>query len=118
MSITLARKLRRNATAAETALWRILRSSGLDGIKFRRQQPIGPYIVDFISYSHRLIIECDGGQHAGNPSDAVRDKWFGEQGFRTLRFWNHEILGNREGVVRAILAATPHPNPLPQGERE
>ena len=105
MSTTRARQLRRNATDAEIALWRLLRASSLVGIKFRRQQPIGPYIADFVSFSHRLIIECDGGQHAESSTDGARDRWFAEQGFRTLRFWNHEILTNREGVIRLILDA-------------
>ena len=105
MSTTRARQLPQNATNAEVALWRILRASTLAGIKFRRQQPIGPYIVDFVSFSHRLIIECDGGQHADSVSDKARDDWFAEQGFRTLRFWNHDVLGNREGVTQAILEA-------------
>jgi len=104
MSDSYARQLRRNATNAEAALWRDLRSSGI-GVKFRRQQPIGPYIVDFICFSHKLIVECDGGQHADSAADAVRDAWFAGQGFRTLRFWNHEIMGNREGVMRMILNA-------------
>ena len=124
MSTTIARQLRRNSTDAEAALWRILRSSSMAGVKFRRQQPIGPYIVDFVSFSHRLIIECDGGQHADSSTDMARDKWLSERGFRTLRFWNHDILSNREGVSRVILDAvsTPHPPaggplPLPQGER-
>jgi very-short-patch-repair endonuclease len=105
MTTIRARQLRRNATDAETTLWRVLRSSNLARVKFRRQQPIGPYIADFVSFAERLIIECDGGQHAENATDVARDKWFGEQGFRTLRFWNNDVLGNREGVVRAILDA-------------
>ena len=111
MSSTLARQLRRRSTDAEIALWRILRASSLAGIKFRRQQPIGPYIVDFISFSHHLIVECDGGQHADSASDTARDMWFAEQGFRTLRFWNHEILANREGVIQVILEAVTSPSP-------
>lgn len=102
---TRARQLRRNATDAETELWRLLRSSSLGGVKFRRQQPIGPYIVDFIAFGPRLIVECDGGQHAESATDAIRDRWMAEQGFRTLRFWNHDILGNPEGVLSAILEA-------------
>ena len=102
MSTTRARELRRNATDAEMALWRILRASNFAGIKFRRQQPIGPFIADFICFSERLIIECDGGQHGESAADEARDRWFAEQGFRTLRFWNHDILANRDGVVRAI----------------
>jgi len=106
-----ARQLRRNSTDAEIALWRLLRSADLAGVKFRRQQPIGPYIVDFVCFSHRLIIECDGGQHAESAADAVRDKWLSEQGFRVLRFWNNEILGNREGVVLRILEVVGSPSP-------
>ena len=118
-SISRARQLRRNATDAEAALWHDLRTLS---IKFRRQQPIGPYIVDFICFSHKLIIECDGDQHAENIADRRRDEWFSDQGFGTLRFWNHEVLRNRDGVIRVILdalcAAPPHPDPLPRGERE
>lgn len=104
MSETRARQLRLNATDAEAALWRLLRSSGI-GVKFRRQQPIGPYIVDFVCFSHKLIVECDGGQHAESTADAVRDAWFAGQGFRTLRFWNHDVLGNRDGVIQSIIGA-------------
>lgn len=111
MSTSRARQPRRNSTDAEMALWRILRSSRLAGVKFRRQQPIGPYIADFVCLSHRLIIECDGGQHAESAADAVRDKWFAEQGFRTVRFWNNEVLGNREGVVLSILNGIGAPSP-------
>jgi very-short-patch-repair endonuclease len=105
MLTDLARKLRRDATDAELVMWRMLRASQLAGAKFRRQRPLGPYIVDFVSFSHRLIIECDGGQHATIPTDAKRDVWFASQGFRTLRFWNNDILSNRDGVLTAILAA-------------
>jgi very-short-patch-repair endonuclease len=83
----------------------MLRASQLAGSKFRRQRPMGPYIVDFISFAHRLIIECDGGQHADNPNDAKRDAGFASQGFRTLRFWNNDILANPEGVLTTILLA-------------
>ena len=105
MLTTNARQLRKNSTDAEAALWRILRASTLAGTKFRRQHPIGPYIVDFVSLSRKLIIECDGGQHAESAADAVRDRWLAERGYRTLRFWNNEILSNREGVLHAILEA-------------
>ena len=116
MSSTLARQLRRNSTDAEIALWRLLRASALAGIKFRRQQPVGPYIVDFISFSHRLIVECDGGQHAENACDKIRDAWFAEQGFRTLRFWNNDILANRDGVIQVILE-TAQTSPSPSRKR-
>ena len=98
-----ARQLRRNSTDAEITLWLLLRASSLAGVKFRRQQPIGPYIADFVSFSQRLIVECDGGQHAENPADAKRDQWLAGQDFRILRFWNHDILTNSEGVLRTIL---------------
>jgi len=104
MSIPRARTLRANMTDAERALWRVLRDKQIDGHRFRRQQPIGPYVADFFCAAERLIIEVDGGQHGGD-NDARRDAWFAAQGYRVLRFWNHDVLGNREGVVEAIRAA-------------
>jgi very-short-patch-repair endonuclease len=128
MSTELAHNLRRTATDAEKALWRLLRASQLAGAKFRRQQPIGPYIADFISFSHRVVVECDGGRHCDSPGDEARDAWFASQGFRTFRFWNNEVLGNPEGAPAILIAALvpgnhrteapPHPSPLPRGERE
>ena len=114
----LARRLRKNATIAETKLWWRLRSRGLNGFKFVRQEPIGPYVADFVCREHRLIIEVDGGQHAESKRDAVRDKWLREHRYRILRFWNNDVTGNLEGVLETILAALlaetpPHPNPLP-----
>ncbi|RAU19959.1 DNA methyltransferase [Paramagnetospirillum kuznetsovii] len=104
MSIAQARSLRRKATEAEKALWRLLRDRRLAGVKVRRQQPLGHYIVDFAIMSHRIIVEADGGQHAESPSDADRDAWLIEDGFRVLRLWNNDILGNPEGVLLTILA--------------
>ena len=104
MSVKFARTLRRNATDAEKALWRLLRASQVAGVKFRRQQPIGPYIADFVSFSHRIVVECDGGQHCDDPADMERDAWFALQGFRTLRFWNNDVLANPEGVLTVLLA--------------
>ena len=72
---------------------------------FRRQAPIGPYIADFVCFEARLIVECDGGQHCDNSSDAARDAWFESQGFRTFRFWNNEVLSSPEGVLTVLLAA-------------
>ena len=100
-----ARALRRNSTIAERTLWRLLRSRQLAAAKFRRQVPAGPYVADFVSFGHRLVIECDGGQHADDPSDETRDVWFAGQGFRVLRFWNNDVLNNPEGVLTTILAA-------------
>jgi very-short-patch-repair endonuclease len=109
-----ARRLRRAATKAETALWYRLRSRALNGHKFVRQEPIGSYTVDLICREHRLIIEVDGGQHADNARDAVRDKWFVDHNYRVLRFWNNDVLGNMSGVPETIAAALaenpPHPD--------
>jgi very-short-patch-repair endonuclease len=117
-----AKALRRNMTDAEQLLWRHLRAHRTCGQKFRRQQPIGPYIVDFVHFGARLMVEADGGQHNGSTEDAVRDAWLRSQGFRVLRFWNHDILQNTEAVLEAILKglaerAPSPPAPLPQGER-
>ncbi|MEI6485948.1 MAG: endonuclease domain-containing protein [Sphingomonadales bacterium] len=106
-----AKDMRRAMTDAEKALWRMLRAKRLEAYKFRRQLPIGPYIVDFACASHRLIVEADGGQHAESAHDARRDGWLAAQGWRVLRFWNNEILTNSEGVWRAIAAALATPLP-------
>ena len=122
MSVAQARRLRRNSTDAERALWARLRNRSLAGHKFRWQHPIGPYVVDFVCILRKLVIELDGGQHAQNlGGDVSRTKWLERQGYRVLRFWNNEVLQNIEGVLEAIrtaLEAAPHPNPLPDGERE
>ena len=102
---TSARALRRNATDVERHLWRLLRDRRLNGIKFRRQVPIGPFVADFASIQHRLIIELDGSQHAENPRDARRDAFLADQGWRVLRFWNNDMTGNAEGVLEAIQQA-------------
>src|ERR1700716_290124 len=89
-----ARRLRRAATKAEAALWYRLRSRGLNGFKFVRQEPIGPYTGDLIRRGRRLVVEVDGGQHADNTRDAARDKWLTDHNYRVLRFWNNDVLGN------------------------
>jgi 2-isopropylmalate synthase len=99
-----ARALRAAETGAEKALWRVLRDRRLQSTKWRRQVPIGPYIADFVCFEHRLLIECDGSQHAESLRDAERDEWLRQQGFAVPRFWNHEILRERENVLRTILA--------------
>jgi very-short-patch-repair endonuclease len=93
-------------------LWRHLRGKQVEGIRFRRQQPIGRYIADFVCFEKALVIELDGGHHTPQ-SDAERDRWFREQGFRTLRFWNNEVLRNISGVLEIIrlnCLGHPHPN--------
>jgi len=100
-----AKKLRNDLTEAEKHLWYILKSKQLRSSKFRRQAPIGKYIVDFVCFSKKLVIEIDGGQHATltKDYDKIRDNWLRGQGFTVLRFWNNEVLKNREGVVEEIL---------------
>jgi len=83
-------------------LWLCLRDRRLSGHKFLRQVSIGPYVVDFICREHGLIVEVDGGQHAGSVSDEVRDSYFAERGYRTLRFWNSDVLSNLDGVLTSI----------------
>ena len=100
-----AKQLRMNMTDAERVLWRHLRAHRLNGHKFRRQHPIGPYIVDFVNVSAKLIIEADGGQHNERAHDVERDAWLKSQGFRILRFWNNEILTETESVLTTILKA-------------
>ncbi len=91
-------------TGAEFALWRWLRKPGIAGLRFRRQAPIGPYIVDFFCPQKRLVVEVDGGQH-GDDRDAMRDAWLAAQGYRVLRFWNNEVMENIDGVCAAITVA-------------
>ena len=113
----LARKLRNNLTEAEKYLWYELRLKNL-GVKFRRQTVIGQYIVDFVCYQKKLIIEVDGGQHAESGRDKKRDQWLSDQGFEILRFWNNDVLRNREGVLAIIIdyLNAPLPNPPHEGE--
>lgn len=101
-----ARALRHQLTDAERKLWSILRQRQLDGLKFRRQVPIGPYIADFVCLERRLIIEVDGGQHAiATDDDAARTDWLRAQDFRVIRFWNNDVLGKLDGVRAAICDA-------------
>ena len=113
--LTLAKRMRRESTDAERKLWSILRAKRLVGWKFKRQQQLDFYIVDFVCFSARLIVEADGSQHAENVADEARTSYLEDQGFRVLRFWNIDILNNPDGVATAILAAleTPLPNPSP-----
>jgi very-short-patch-repair endonuclease len=111
-----ARSLRRDMTEAEMKLWAFLRE--IDGFKFRRQAPIGLYIVDFVCHAAALIIEADGGQHdLESDREVPRTEFLEREGYRVLRFWNNEVLSNLEGVHTVISAAlgeiSPSPNPPP-----
>jgi very-short-patch-repair endonuclease len=98
-----AKELRNNATEVELLLWRRLRNRQLEDVKFRRQQPIEAYIVDFVSFDKKIIIELDGGQHAKNTGyDKQRDSCLSANGFTVLRFWNSDVLENIEGVLEII----------------
>jgi very-short-patch-repair endonuclease len=114
-----ARDLRRRQTDAERRVWGRLRDRRLVGAKFSRQVPIGPYFVDFCCRELKLIVELDGGQHAIQGAyDAERATFLARLGYRVLRFWDNEALGNTDGVLIRIidvLATRPSPRPSPQG---
>ncbi len=124
--VTIARRLRRDQTDAERALWFRLRDRRLGGMKFRRQMPIDRYVVDFCCEAAHLIIEVDGGQHAERGDlDANRTQVLEAMGYLVLRFWNNDVLRNIDGVLERIvetlnqqISVPPHPSPLPNGERE
>lgn len=116
-----AKQLRQNQTDAEKILWMALRNRQINQLKFRRQVSIGRYIVDFVCFENRLIIELDGGQHAdAEQYDEERTGWLESQGFMVIRFWNNDVMENIESVLMRIMELTvkpPHPNPPPRGER-
>ena len=120
-TITLenSRRLRNGMTDAERKLWQHLRGSQLDGLKFRRQHPIPPYIADFCCIERKLIVELDGSQH-NEHKDAARTRFLESQGWKVVRFWDNEALLQTEAVVEAIWNAlgnrTLTPTPLPAGE--
>ncbi len=102
----IAKVLRKRSTKEERFLWRHLKSKQLEGLKFRRQQPIGNFIVDFVCFEKRIIIELDGGQHTNiteEKKDKSRDKWLNEQGFKVLRFWNNDVFKNINGILEVII---------------
>jgi len=116
MSVAQARRLRRTMTDVERKLWNVLRSRQLESYKFRRQHPIGPYVVDFFCEQLGLAIELDGDQH-GDPSnirkDDARTAWLNAQGVRVIRFWNEDIRGDINPALDLVLEAL-HAPPLPQ----
>ena len=127
-NIDKARALRHNQTDAQKKLWRHLRARGLAGCTFRRQHPIGPFIVDLVCMDAMLIVELDGGQHTEQHArDASRTEMLESFGYRVVRFWNDDVLLRTEQVLEQVLialqgahpspSAAPHPSPLPRGER-
>ncbi len=113
----LARSLRRSMTAAERALWARLRRRRL-GARFRRQHPVGPYVVDFFCFEAKLVVEVDGGQHESSEKDRARDRWLVENGYNVLRFWNNEVLRNTEAVLEVIRQELGRPSLLFPSRRE
>jgi len=131
-----AKQLRGSMTRAETLLWRYLKAHRLETLSFRRQAPIGPYIVDFVCHSARLVVEVDGASHdfeSRQHRDHIRDAWLGTRGYLVLRFSDADVRRTLAGVLRRIQeiaqarlcakvieesATTPLPNPPPQGGRE
>jgi len=115
----LARTLRRQHTRAEQWLWSRLRNRPLEDCKFRRQQVIGPYIVDFLSVQPKLTIEVDGAQHAERTlQDTQRTEYLQRLGYQVVRYWNDQVLRDVEAVMestRAALIAIPSPPPSPGG---
>jgi very-short-patch-repair endonuclease len=106
--------MRHEQTEAEAVMWRLLRSRRFAGFKFRRQAPCGNYILDFVCYERRLIIEVDGGQHADSTRDIARDVYLTSRGFRVVRYWNNDVLQNPAGVAEHLLRVlTGEPDPSP-----
>jgi very-short-patch-repair endonuclease len=125
LAVATARRLRRDQTDAERKLWFRLRDRPLSGLKFWRQMPVGRFVVDFCREAARLIIEVDGGQHGERlEQDADRTRILEAMGYLVLRFWNNDVLQNIDGVAETIVntlnqtSNPPHPDPLPNGERE
>ena len=109
-----ARELRENSTDAERSFWSRVRAHRLLGHKFKRQQPMGSFIVDFVCLAAKLVVELDGGQHSIDDSDKIRDEWLRNEGFKVLRFWNNDVLSNIDGVIETMMKyLTPSPQPSP-----
>ena len=124
--VGIPRRLRRDQTDVERKLWFRLRDRRLDGWKFRRQVPVDRFVVDFLCTDARLIVELDGGQHVERTmEDLERTRVLERAGYLVLRFWNNDVVENIDGVLETIAAtlepqspSSPHPTPLPNGERE
>ena len=101
-----SRRLRSDQTNAEKKLWWRLRNRQIADCKFVRQEPVGPYICDFVCRERRLVIEVDGGQHADSAADRLRDQWLASRNYRVMRFWNNDVLKNIDGVLQTIHEAT------------
>ena len=120
-SIMRARQLRQSMTDAEQRLWGALKQDQMLGFRFRRQQTLGPYIVDFVCLRALLVIECDGGQHLDSARDQKRDAWLRDEGFTVMRFWNDQVLHETNAVLQVIFdwlnrgAGTPTPTLPPEG---
>lgn len=104
-AVRRARHLRRSETEAEGLLWWELKNRQLNGYRFARQVPLGPYIADFVCRASKLVIEVDGSQHADSAADLRRTKWLNDKGYSVLRFWNHEVLNSRHMVLSMIVEA-------------
>jgi very-short-patch-repair endonuclease len=113
-----ARSLRNNPTDAEKNLWTALSARKTAGIRFNRQVQIGPFFCDFVARAIKLVIEVDGGQH-GDAADEARTRFLEARGYRVIRFWNHDVLGNLDGVVAEIeRVLVDSPSPSPSRKRE
>lgn len=122
--LLFAKTLRFNQTNAEKILWYHLRSRRLAGIKFRRQQLIGNYIVDFVSFERKLVVELDGAAHKKEIqkiNDKNRTKWLMQEGYKVLRFWNYDVLKRIDKILMKVERTArnhPHPSLLPSREKE
>ena len=111
----LAKKLRQGQTEAEKRFWSKVRAKKM-GVRFRRQQQIGSYIVDFVCFERQLIVELDGGQHNESSADKSRDEWLRSEGYQVVRFWNSDVMKNIQGVLMKLAdILSPSPSPSPQG---
>jgi adenine-specific DNA-methyltransferase len=110
--VGLARQLRKSWTDAELRLWQALRNRGVERHKFRRQHPVGPYVVDFICLEQKVVIEVDGSQHMERAAyDNKRTTYLETQGFRAIRFWDNDVLMQTESVMQAIFDTLTGPSP-------